>query len=173
MKDDGLGHDDMRCPFRARSVQLALIVLLLALTAACGDSVKHPLDDSESRPATADDASAEAETTLDELGESSLSSVPFTASSWIPPSGCGVDPTVPEQGEVGTTVYRHYAELPADATPETLMAETTKRWEDAGHTVGRGSANMPDQVITRINGIGYSLVSTQPGVELRAFLPCY
>lgn len=156
-----------------RTSRFIVIVLALGLAAACGDSVKHPLDDSETRPPTAAKAREEADTELDDLGQATLPSVAFTSSSWIPPSGCGTDPTVPEQGEVGTTLYRRYDELPVGTTPESLMAETTERWENAGHSVSRGSANMADQVITRINGIGYSLVSTPPGVELRAFLPCY
>ncbi len=54
------------------------------------------------------------------------------------------------------------------------MADLKEQWEKDGLSVGANSTSDPeDKVIARINGIGYYLASTSPGVELRAFIQCY
>ena len=44
------------------------VTVLLVLTAACDNSVKHPLDDSETKPASAAAAVEEANAALDDVG---------------------------------------------------------------------------------------------------------
>lgn len=148
-------------------------VALVAVATGCGASVKHPLDDSEARPASPDAAVTEAALRLDELGESTMSSAPSTSHEWVPGTGCDTYPEAPEQGDVVRVLARFYDALPGGGTIETLLDNQETAWKAQSHAVDRGSANMAPQVISRINGIGYALVSTPPGAELRAFLPCY
>ena len=139
----------------------------------CGTSVRHPLDDSETRPESAEAAKAEANLTLDELEGETLGSVLSFSEGWVPDSGCDVFPDAPEQGTVGGVLIRSYALLPDGTTIDALLDDQEARWEAEGRTVGRNGPNMDPQVIKRSNGIGYALLTTPPGAELRAFLPCY
>lgn len=150
----------------------AIVVLIAALVAVGCDDVRHPLDDSETRPDSLEEAQDEAGRTLDELGGGGLAGTPSERDQWTPDDGCGTHPDAPEQGDVGAVLIRSFEGLPED-TVDDLLDEQEDRWRADGHTVDRGSANMAPQVITRINGIGYAVVATPPGVELRAFLPCY
>ncbi|MDH4118416.1 MAG: hypothetical protein OEW30_13610, partial [Acidimicrobiia bacterium] len=85
--------------------------------------------------------------------------------------GTSID--APEQGDVSRIVYATYPTLPAGMTVDEVVANARTHWEGLGHTVGTGAPSMPNQAITRINGISYAVVDTAPGVELRAYLPCY
>jgi hypothetical protein len=156
-----------------RRVALVVSAVVAVALSGCGTSVRHPLDDSETRPASAEAAKTEANLTLDELEETTLDSAPSTSEEWVPDSGCDTLPDAPEQGTIGSVLIRSYAELPDGTTIDTLLNDQEARWEADGHTVDRNSPNMAPQVINRSNGIGYTLVSTPPGAELRAFLPCY
>lgn len=131
------------------------------------------LADTETRPPTAEAAEHEARQMLEEIGASSMGSLQFVTDQWAPSSGCATHPNMPEQGDVGLILFRSYPEVPEGDTIETLLADQEERWEAAGHTVGRGSPEMVEQVITRVNGIGYAVVSAPPGVELRAYVQCY
>ena len=78
-----------------------------------------------------------------------------------------------QQGDVSRILYVTYPTLPPDTTAGDVVASAKTHWEGEGHTVGAGSPEMPNQSIARINGISYAVVEVTPGIELRAFLPCY
>ena len=151
---------------------VAAAVLLVSSATGCG-SVRHPLDDSETKPPSAAAAAAEANRMLDRIGETTMASAAFSPSRWVPDSGCATHPDAPEQGDASRIIFRSYTELPATTSVQELLNRQAQEWEAAGYTTSRGSPSMPEQLITRVNGIGYSMVSTPPGMELRAFLPCY
>ncbi len=140
--------------------------------AACND-IKHPLDDSATRPATEDDAIAEATAMLDDMATTTMVSESFIEVEWADESGCATHPDSPEQGDVGRILYRTYSKLPGSSTIKTLMANQRSHWEDNGYTVQENAPNMPATVMFRPNSITYYLNDAPPGVELRAFLPCY
>jgi hypothetical protein len=150
-----------------------LLALGLVLLAACSNQVRHPLDDSETRPPDAATALTEAQTTLREVGDAVLSSVAHDDSEWMADGGCGTSIDSPEQGDISRILYMTYPTLPAERTADQVVASARDYWEGQGHTVGAGSPSMPTQAIARINGISYAVVDTAPGIELRAFLPCY
>ena len=139
---------------------------LLLLLAACSGQVRHPLDDSESRPPDANSALTEAQTTLGAVGDALLPNVKHEDTEWIADGGCDTSASSPEQGDVSRILHVTYPTLPPDTTAGDVVASE-------GHTVGAGSRDMPNQSIARINGISYAVVEVTPGVELRAFLPCY
>ena len=150
----------------------AFLALSLLLPMACSATPRHPLDDSESRPADLRSALIAANETLDDVEGSVLNGAVGQTSEWLPTSGCATSPDSPEQGDVSRILYRTHLQLPAGATSDTIISESRTRWERAGHTVGAGPPNSATQVITRIDGIGYSVVEITAGIELRAFLPC-
>lgn len=153
---------------------LIVALVLMAMVLAACDQDTCVFCDTETRPATAADAVEEANRTLDRIGETTMESVSFTSDEWIPENGCDTNPGNPEQGDIGRVLFRTYAQLPSGTTAESLMADVRARWEDDELTVGSNApADPEDKVIARINGIGYYLASTPPGVELRAFIPCY
>lgn len=155
----------------ARFLLLAVALMALVL-AACDDTCVFC--DTETRPATAAEAVIEAIQTLDTIGETTMESAAFTTSEWLPDTGCGTNPDNPEQGDVGRVLFRTYAELPTGTTAAGLIADLKERWEKDGIGVGRRTTSDPEErVIARINGIGYYLVSTPPGMQLRAFIQCY
>ena len=155
-----------------RLLASVLVPAVLGLT-ACSDGVGHPLDDSESRPADRESALVAANTTLDDVEASVLNGASGTVSEWEAPSGCATNPDSPEQGDVSTILYRTHPRLPAGTTSDAVLKEARTHWEHAGHTVGDGAPNGATQVLTRIDGVGYSVVEAPPGVEARAFLPCF
>ena len=104
---------------------------------------------------------------------SSLPGVAHDESEWTADAGCDTSADSPEQGDVSRILYVTYPELPADTTADEVVGRAETHWEGEGHTVGAGSPSMPNQSITRVNGISYAVVDTPPGVQLRAFLPCY
>jgi hypothetical protein len=145
----------------------------LLVIAACTGQVRHPLDDSETRPPDAASALTEAQTTLEAVGDALLPGVSHDDTEWMADGGCGTSIDSPEQGDVSRIVYATYPDLPAETTVDEVVANARTHWEGQGHTVGTGAPSMPNQAITRINGISYAVVDTAPGVELRAFVPCY
>ena len=146
---------------------------LLVLLAACSGQVRHPLDDSETRPPDASAALTEAQTTLGAVGDALLPNVKHEDTEWIADGGCDTSTNSPEQGDVSRILYATYPTLPPDTTAGDVVASAKTHWEGEGHTVGAGPPDMPNQSIARINGISYAVVEVTPGVELRAFLPCY
>lgn len=150
-----------------------LWICMLILLAGCSGSVRHPLDDSETRPPDAAAAQTEAEATLREVGAALLPDVKHNDTVWAADDGCATHVDAPEQGDVGRVIFAVYPTLPAGTTAVDVVGAAKAHWVSQGHTVGAGSSNMPDQAITRINGISYAVVDTPPGVEFRAFLPCY
>ncbi len=159
-------------PGTRRSFAVVAVTVAL-LTAACDNGVRHPLDDSETKPATAAEALDEATNELDRVGAAVLTGLVYEATEWEAPDRCATRVDSPEQGDVSTILYRGYATPPSGQTAADVLAAATHHWEGEGHTVGPGAPNMPDQAITRVDGISYSVVDEPPGVELRAFLPCY
>ncbi len=151
-----------------------LAVVVALLIGACEDaSVGHPLDDSEGRPADAETALSQAQRELDDVADSVLDGVAHDAGDWSADGGCGTNPESTEQGDVSRILYRSFPSLADGATPSSVVASAKTHWEKDGHTVGPGAPNMARQAVTRIDGIGFSAVETPPGVELRAFLPCF
>jgi len=151
----------------------ALIILLSAgaLAACTGDSVRHPLDDSEAGPADLDAALEQAATVMDDVTEAVLDGKAHDDRRWSADNGCATNPDSPEQGDVSRILYRSFPTT-TGATATDVVSATEAHWEEAGHTVGPGPPNMANQAVTRIDGIGYSMVEAEPGVELRAFIPC-
>ncbi len=150
-----------------------VVATSLLLLGACADSIRHPLDDSESKPSTLESAVGEANVELDGVADMVLSGVAYTASEWADPDGCGVNSDHPEQGEVSRVLERSYPELPAGVTQSSVLDAVSAHWNSAGHSVGEGSSTMEEQRIARIHGISYATVSVDAGINLRAFLPCY
>lgn len=157
-----------------RTVVLGAFALGVAVIgSACDDqAVRHPLDDSETRPADPDTALEQANAALDNVAGAVLDGVDHHDRQWPAGGGCGTNPDSPEQGEVSRVLYRSYPVLASGSTPAGIVTAARTHWERAGHTVGAGAPDMANQAITRIDGIGYSMVEAEPGVELRAFLPC-
>jgi hypothetical protein len=153
----------------------ALIYLMVAVCfiTACSD-VRHPLDDSEERPETEALAIDEAEQTLDTIGDSVLGGSSFNEDTWSG-DGCETPPFAPSQGEVGLVLIRTYAADALDqvGSPEELLEEYESFWTDLDESVSRSSPNMDPGVVSRVNAIGYELVSVPPEMMLRAFIPCY
>lgn len=146
---------------------------LLLLLSACSGQVRHPLDDSETRPPDANSALTEARTTLDAVGNALLPGVRHEDTEWIADDGCDTSTDSPEQGDVSRILRDTYPALPPYTTAGDVVASAQTHWEGEGHTVGAGSPDMSNQFIVRVNGISYAVVEVTPGVELRAFLPCY
>ena len=150
-----------------------VVVASLLLLSGCSDSIRHPLDDSESKPSTLESAVDEANVEMNAVGDTALSGVAYTATEWGAPDGCGISSDHPEQGEVSRVLERSYAGLPAGATQSSVLDAVSAHWDSAGHRVGEGSPTMEEQRIARIHGISYAAVSVDAGMNLRAFLPCY
>lgn len=148
----------------------ALICFGIVLVACT--SARHPLDDSESRPSDLGTAVSQASMVLDDLDAEVLTDIAHDEAVWDAPQGCAVNQDSPEQGEVARVMYRSYRSLPTGTTSVELLGAAREHWRSHGHTVGEGSPDMAPQVIARIDGISYSLVDGEPGVEARAFLPC-
>lgn len=148
-------------------------ICVLLLLPACSGSTGHPLDDSETRPPDAAAALTEAKTTLRDVGDALLPGMAHEDTEWQPDVGCGTADDAPEQGDVGRILYARYLTLPDGRTEDEVVEEAQGYWEGQGHAVASGSSSMPRQAITRINGISYAVVVMSPGVEVRAFLPCY
>ena len=150
-----------------------VVVASLLLLSGCSDSIRHPLDDSESKPSTLEAAVEEANVEMDAVGDTALSGAAYSASEWAAPDGCGVSSDHPEQGEVSRMLERSYPELPAGMTPSSVLDAVSAHWVSAGHSVGEGSPTMEEQRIARIHGISYAAVSVDEEAALRAFLACY
>lgn len=114
----------MTGPRRVPLLTATLVATAMAV-AGCGTAVRHPLDDSETRPASPWAATTEAAMTLDELGESTMSSLSFTSQEWVPDSGCDTYPEAPEQGDVGRVLARSYDALPGGR--RSIRSSTTRR----------------------------------------------
>lgn len=149
-------------------------MLVVCLVAACSN-VRHPLDDSETRPETEAMAVEEAEETLDDIGEAVFGGRAFTDDTWSPEDGCGTAPFAPSQGEVGLVLIRAYdgTAVGGAGSPEGLLDDYERFWVDLGESATRSSPNMEPGVVSRVNGVGYELVSLPPAMELRAYIPCY
>lgn len=150
-----------------------MIIVVLLVVSACADGISHPLDDSETKPATLAEAHAEATLRIDDVAAAVIGDGSFETDEWHAAGGCATNQNSPEQGEVSRILYRSYASLPDGVSASSVIADAFDRWEAEGFSVGPGAPNMPEQTIGRINGISYAVVDTDPGVELRAFLPCY
>lgn len=149
-------------------------VAAAALLSACtGDSVRHPLDDSETKPADIDVAMEQATAVMDDVTVAVLADATYDDDDWSADDGCATNPDSPEQGDVSRILYRTFPTTPSGTTAADIVAATEAHWESAGHTVGPGAPDMAPQAITRIDGIGYSVVEAEPSVELRAFIPCF
>lgn len=160
-------------PMMRRVALGSLALIVIAIGSACDDeAVRHPLDDSETRPTDLDAALEQANAALDDVADAVLDGVAGNDRQWPADGGCGTNPDSPEQGDVSRILYRSYPTLAAGSTPAGVVSAAGAHWEQAGHSVGPGAPNMANQAITRIDGIGYSVVEAPPGVELRAFLPC-
>lgn len=153
---------------------LTYLIVALCLLTACSD-VRHPLDDSETRPETEAMAIDEVEQTLDSLGGSVLGGIGFTEDTWSADDGCGTASFAPSQGDVGLILIRRYDgdALEEVGSAEALLDDYESYWTDQDESVSRSSPNMDPGVVSRVNGIGYELVSLSPAMELRAFIPCY
>ncbi|MDH3299314.1 MAG: hypothetical protein OES24_02300 [Acidimicrobiia bacterium] len=143
------------------------------VTACTGDPVRHPLDDSETRPADIETAVRRAESVLADVTDSVLDGADYEDRGWSADNGCATNPEAPEQGEVSRILYRSFPTPASGASATDIVSATEAHWERSGHTVGAGAPNTANQAITRIDGIGYSMVDAPPGVELRAFIPCF
>jgi hypothetical protein len=152
--------------------RLSIVASLLLLT-ACSETIRHPLDDSESKPSTLEAAVEEASDEMDEVGAAALAGGRYASTEWTTTEGCGISPDYPEQGEVSRVLERSYASLPSGATQSSVLDAVSAHWDSAGHRVGEGSPTMEEQRIARIHGISYAAVSVDVGIDLRAFLPCY
>lgn len=150
-----------------------MVVASLLLLCGCADSIRHPLDDSESKSSTLESAVEEAKVEMDAVGAAALSGAAYTAGEWSAPAGCGINPDHPEHGEVSGLLERSYAGLPAGVTQSIVLEAVSAHWVSSGHSVGEGSPTMEEQRIARSHGISYSAVSVDEGIALRAFLPCY
>lgn len=155
---------------RHRAPTLA-VMLAVSMIAGCSE-VRHPLDDSETRPDTAVLAIEEAEATMDEIGDSVMEGASYEAETWVAQNECDTTPFSPSQGEVGSVLIRTYsaAEL---GDGEELLAEYETYWSDKGESVTPSSPNMDPSAVARVNGIGYELAVLSAEVEMRAFIPCY
>lgn len=149
-----------------------VVVAALLLSSGCSDSIRHPLDDSESKPSSLESAVEEASVEMNAV-DTAMSGAAYTASEWSAPAGCGINPDHPEQGEVSRMLERSYPKLPAGATQSSVLEAVSAHWSSAGHQVSEGSSTMEEQRIVRIHGISYAAVSVDAGIDLRAFLPCY
>lgn len=147
---------------------------LLILLAAVG-CVRHPLDDSEESPATQELALEMATEVLDLVGDRVMDDSPYVADRWTADDGCATAPSGPSQGDVGVVLIRTYTEesMAMERDPERLLDDYETFWLDRGESVSRSSPNMDPGVVTRVEGIGYELVSLPPNMELRAYIPCY
>ena len=155
---------------RFRLLAMGLIVLALA---GCGDDARHPLDDSEAKPADLATAVAQANSFLDETAAAVYGGESAVFDEWSPNVGCATNQNSPEQGDVSRILYRAYGQNPAAKSSAQVIADAEVHWQAAGHTVGAGSPDMATQAITRVDGISYSVVDVPPGTEMRAFLPCF
>lgn len=155
-----------------RSITLLLTAALLV--AACSQ-IRHPLDDSETRPDTQALAIEEAGSTMDLIDESLMGDVPFTEDTWVASDGCATASFAPSQGDVGSVLIRNYpaGDLADVGTTDELIAQYESYWKGEGESVSRNSPNMDPGAVSRVGGIGYELVSLPPQVQLRAFIPCY
>lgn len=154
--------------------RLALVAIAAVVIAACS-GVRHPLDDSETKPDTETQALDEAGTTMDGLGDSVFGNATFAAQTWAAPGACATADFAPSQGDVGQVLIRTYAEddVSTLGTPDQLLDAYEAYWTALDESVSRSSPNMDPGVVSRVNGIGYELVSIPPSLELRAFIPCY
>ena len=160
---------------RRRRTRTGVLVLstVAVLTACTGDSVRHPLDDSETGPADIETAVRRAESVMDDVTDAVLDGAAHNDRGWSADNGCATNPESPEQGEVSRILYRSFPAPVSGASASDIVMAAEAHWERAGYTVGPGAPNMANQAITRIDGIGYSMVDAPPGVELRAFIPCF
>lgn len=152
----------------------ALIVgLLVVLCLVACDGLRHPLDDSESRPETQQEALEAAAETLDRIDESLMSGATHLDDEWSAPDGCGTAPFGASQGDVGVVLIRAYDvdELAGDA--ESLVDEYVTYWEDQGESVSPHSQSMDPGAVARVDAIGYEMVVLTQTVEVRAYTPCY
>lgn len=152
----------------------ACLLMAICILTACSQ-VRHPLDDSETKPETRVLAIEEAEETLDTLGDSVMGGVAFVEETWADSDGCATAPFAPSQGDIDLVLIRIYSAdtLGGVGTPDELLDTYEAFWSDEGESVSRNSSNMDPAVVSRVHGIGYELVSLPPDMELRAFIPCY
>lgn len=150
------------------------VVLAFFVVAAC-DGLRHPLDDSETRPTTREVALEEAGNTLDLIGDQVMDDSPYVGDRWAAEDGCGMAPFGPSQGEVGVVLIRVYTEesMALARDPERLLDDYERFWTELGESVSRSSPGMDPGAVSRVDGIGYELVSSPPMMVLRAYTPCY
>lgn len=144
-----------------RVLLVGVVTLSSLLLAAC---------DTETRPGDAAGARDEAAQVLDDVGAALFGAAPADDSIWSARDGCGTPPFAPSQGDVGEVLIRTY---PSPEQPAERIAGFTSYWEDRDESVSQSSPSMEPGAVSRVNGIGYELVSLPPVMELRAFIPCY
>ncbi|MDH5521119.1 MAG: hypothetical protein OEZ14_11375 [Acidimicrobiia bacterium] len=159
---------------RPRSWIGLAVLLVVTVPAACtGDSARHPLDDSETKPADIETALEQAESVMDEVTDAVLAGSVHDDRGWSAENDCATNPDSPEQGDVSRVLYRSFPAPASGPSAADIVRATEAHWEGGGHTVAPGAPNMANQAVTRIEGIGYSMVEAAPGLELRAFIPCF
>lgn len=146
--------------------------LVICLVVAC-DGLRHPLDDSETRPETQRQALEEAAATLDTIDESVMSGAAHDTEEWSAPDGCGTAPFGPTQGDVGVVLIRSYPVNSSSADSDSLIDEYVAYWDGEGESTSRSSPSMDPGAVARVEGIGYEMVSLAETVEIRAYTPCY
>lgn len=159
--------------FSDRALAYLMVAACFFFTAC--STMRHPLDDSETKPNTEPLAVDEAEQTLDTIGDRVLGGIDFAEDTWSGDDRCGPAPFAPSQGDVGLVLIRSYdgVALEEAGPSEDLLDEYESFWNDQNESVSRSSPNMEPGVVSRVNGIGYEMVSLPSALELRAFIPCY
>lgn len=151
---------------------LGTALLAVCVVVACSD-IRHPLDDSETKPETEELALAEATEVLDVIGPALFDDATYDEDVWTGEDGCSTASFAPSQGEVGVVVIRRYESVNLAAGPDALIEGFEAYWDEEDVSASRSSPNMDPGAVSRVDGIGYEIVSVSGALELRAFIPCY
>lgn len=156
------------------AVRVLSSLLALSLVTAC-DGLRHPLDDSETRPETQELALDEAGEMLDLVGQWVMDDSVYSGDRWVADDGCATAPFGSSQGDVGLVLIRSYTEesMALERSPIRLLDDFERFWADRGESVSPSSSSMDPGVVARVDGIAYELVSLPPMMELRAYIPCF
>lgn len=156
------------------SARIVFVALSVLVSTAC-DGLRHPLDDSETRPGSQELALEEAKETLDLIAGTVMDGSLYVTEEWTADDGCATAPFGASQGDVGRVLIRAYTEesMALERNPESLLDDYERFWAQRDESVTRSSPSMDPGAVARVDGIGYELVSLPPMMELRAYIPCY
>lgn len=150
----------------------ATALLAVCVLVACS-GIRHPLDDSETKPETEELALAEAKDALDVIGPALFDEATYSEDVWTGEDGCSAASFAPSQGEVGVVVIRRYESANLAAEPDALIDGFEAYWDQEDVSVSRSSPDMDPGAVARVDGIGYEIVAVSGALELRGFIPCY